>query len=91
MAKKLGYQSFLNQTNLILKRPNQLKNLNQIKSISYQEIFVQGDPEQSDQATINRFPTLMDAVLLNIKNEKKFYFCIFFSLSVYDTKAKIYC
>ena len=32
MAKQLGYKTFLNQTNLILKRPNQLKKLNKIVS-----------------------------------------------------------
>jgi pimeloyl-ACP methyl ester carboxylesterase len=32
MAKQLGYKAFLNQTNLILKRPNQLKKLNKIVS-----------------------------------------------------------
>ena len=32
MAKKLGYKTFLNQTNLIVNRPNQLKKLNKIVS-----------------------------------------------------------
>ena len=32
MTKNLGYQTFKNQTNLILNRPNQLQNLIKIKS-----------------------------------------------------------
>jgi pimeloyl-ACP methyl ester carboxylesterase len=32
MTKNLGYQTFKNQTNLILNRPNQLQNLKKIKS-----------------------------------------------------------
>ena len=32
MAKQLGYKTFLNQTNLIVNRPNQLKKLNKIVS-----------------------------------------------------------
>ena len=44
--------------------------LNQLRAITYQDVLVKGLPAQSDQATINRFPTLIDAVLLNIKGEK---------------------
>jgi pimeloyl-ACP methyl ester carboxylesterase len=32
MTKNLGYQTFKNQTSLILNRPNQLQNLKKIKS-----------------------------------------------------------
>ncbi len=57
-------------------RPSQLSlkrniwRLDQLRAITYEDIIVKGLPAESDQATINRFPTLMDAVLLNIKNEK---------------------
>jgi len=44
--------------------------LNQIKSISYQQIFVNGSPAESDQATIDRFPTLLESVLLNDQGQK---------------------
>ena len=44
--------------------------LNQLRAITYQDALVKGLPAESDQATINRFPTLIDAVLLNIKGEK---------------------
>ena len=51
MAKKLGYQSFLNQTNLILKRPNQLKNLNQIKS---KTLIIRGAEDKLSTAMMNK-------------------------------------
>ncbi len=44
--------------------------LDQIKSLSYQEIFVEAPPAESDQATIDRFPTLIESILLNDENEK---------------------
>jgi len=51
MAKKLGYQSFLNQTNLILKRPNQLENLNQIKS---KTLIIRGAEDKLSTAMMNK-------------------------------------
>ncbi|KGG14495.1 RNA metabolism-related protein [Prochlorococcus sp. MIT 0602] len=44
--------------------------LDQIKSIRHEEVIVKGDPADSDQATINRFPTLLEASLLNKNGEK---------------------
>ena len=44
--------------------------LNQIHSISYQQIFVSGSPAESDQATIDRFPTLLESILLNDQGQK---------------------
>ena len=44
--------------------------LDQLKSITYQNALVKGLPSQSDQGTIARFPTLLDADLLNIQGEK---------------------
>ncbi len=44
--------------------------LDQINSISYEQIFVEGYPEESDQATINRLPTLVDSILLNDEGQK---------------------
>ena len=44
--------------------------LDQIRSISYQEIFVNGSPAESDQGTINRFPTLIESILLNDEGQK---------------------
>lgn len=55
-------------SNLGLKR--NVWRLNQLRAITYQDALVKGLPAESDQATINRFPTLIDAVLLNIKGEK---------------------
>ncbi len=44
--------------------------LDQLKAITYSDLLVKGSPAESDQATINRFPTLLDAVLLNKHSEK---------------------
>ncbi len=44
--------------------------LNQIKVISNDQIYLKGTPAFSDQATLERFPTLIDADLLNKSNEK---------------------
>jgi len=44
--------------------------LNQVRVISNFEIYMKGEPAISDQATLDRFPTLMEANLLNNKNEK---------------------
>ena len=44
--------------------------LNQLKGISNQDLYVQGEPSSSDQATLDRFPTLISADLINNKGEK---------------------
>ncbi|ABX07932.1 PRC-barrel domain-containing protein [Prochlorococcus marinus] len=57
-------------------RPSTLKlsrdvwRLNQLKGISSQELYVKGIPAQSDQATLDRFPTLLEADLINRNGEK---------------------
>ncbi len=57
-------------------RPSTLKlsldvwRLNQLKGIDTNNIYVKGSPASSDQTTINRFPTLINASLLNKKGEK---------------------
>ncbi len=50
-------------SNLNLKR--NVWKLNQIKQIVDNEIFVKGDPAISDLATLNRFPSLLYANLIN--------------------------
>ncbi len=62
----LGWAS--KPSNLSLKRS--VWRLDQLKSITYNDIFVKGLPAESDQVTINRFPTLMEAVVLNQHDEK---------------------
>ena len=42
--------------------------LDQIRGFSDQQIFVKGLPTSADHATIDRLPTLIDAVLLNERN-----------------------
>jgi len=44
--------------------------LNQITQIIDNEIYVKGDQAISDLATLNRFPTLIEANLINIKGSK---------------------
>ena len=44
--------------------------LNQISQIIDNEIYVKGDPAISDLATLNRFPTLIEANLININGSK---------------------
>ena len=44
--------------------------LDQLKGIEINDVFVKGSASLSDQATINRFPTLMNAALLNKNGEK---------------------
>jgi len=44
--------------------------LNQITQIIGNEIYVKGDPAISDLATLNRFPTLIEANLININGLK---------------------
>ena len=44
--------------------------LNQISQIIDNQIYVKGDPAISDLATLNRFPTLIEANLININGSK---------------------
>ncbi len=62
----LGWYS--RPSNFDLKR--NVWRLNQISQIIDNEIYVQGDPAISDLATLNRFPTLIEANLINIKGSK---------------------
>ena len=62
----LGWYS--RPSNLNLKR--NVWRLNQIRQIIDNEIYVKGDPAISDLATLNRFPTLIEANLININGSK---------------------
>jgi len=57
----LGWYS--RPSNFDLKR--NVWRLNQITQIIDNEIYVKGDPAISDLATLNRFPTLIEANLIN--------------------------
>jgi len=62
----LGWYS--RPSNFDLKR--NVWRLNQINQIIDNDIFVKGDPAISDLATLNRFPSLIDANLINSKGSK---------------------
>ena len=62
----LGWYS--RPSNFDLKR--NVWRLNQISQIIDNEIYVKGDPAISDLATLNRFPTLIEANLISIKGSK---------------------
>ncbi len=62
----LGWYS--RPSNFDLKR--NVWRLNQISQIIDNEIYVKGDPAISDLATLNRFPTLIEANLINTKGSK---------------------
>ena len=62
----LGWYS--RPSNFDLKR--NVWRLNQITQIIDNEIYVEGDPAISDLATLNRFPTLIEANLININGSK---------------------
>ena len=62
----LGWSS--RPSNFDLKR--NVWRLNQISQIIDNEIYVKGDPAISDLATLNRFPTLIEANLININGSK---------------------
>jgi len=62
----LGWYS--RPSNFDLKR--NVWRLNQISQIVDNEIYVKGDPAISDLATLNRFPTLIEANLININGSK---------------------
>ena len=62
----LGWYS--RPSNFDLKR--NVWRLNQIRQIIDNEIYVKGDPAISDLVTLNRFPNLIEANLINIKGSK---------------------
>jgi len=62
----LGWYS--RPSNFDLKR--NVWRLNQITQIIDNEIYVKGDPAISDLATLNRFPNLIEANLININGSK---------------------
>jgi len=62
----LGWYS--RPSNFDLKR--NVWRLNQISQIIDNEIYIKGDPAISDLATLNRFPTLIEANLVNINGSK---------------------
>ena len=62
----LGWYS--RPSNFDLKR--NVWKLNQISQIIENDIFVKGDPAISDLATLNRFPNLIEANLVNSKGSK---------------------
>ena len=62
----LGWYS--RPSNFDLKR--NVWRLNQISQIIDNEIYVKGDPAISDLVTLNRFPTLIEANLININGSK---------------------
>ena len=62
----LGWSS--RPSNFDLKR--NVWRLNQISQIIDNEIYVKGKPAISDLATLNRFPTLIEANLININGSK---------------------
>ena len=62
----LGWYS--RPSNFDLKR--NVWRLNQISQIIDNEIYVKGDPAISDLATLNRFPTLLEANLINMNGSK---------------------
>ncbi len=62
----LGWYS--RPSNFDLKR--NVWRLNQISQIIDNEIYVKGEPAISDLATLNRFPTLIDANLINANGSK---------------------
>ena len=62
----LGWYS--RPSNFDLKR--NVWRLNQISQIINNEIYVKGDPAISDLATLNRFPTLIEANLISINGSR---------------------
>ncbi len=62
----LGWSS--RPSNFDLKR--NVWKLNQIRQIIDNEIYIKGDPAISDLSTLNRFPTLIEANLINTEGSK---------------------
>ena len=71
MAKQLGYKTFLNQTNLILKRPNQLKKLNKIVS---KTLIIRGKNDKLSSNIMNNElnKKIKNSVYKEIKNSSHF-------------------
>ena len=71
MAKQLGYKAFLNQTNLILKRPNQLKKLNKIVS---KTLIIRGKNDKLSSNIMNNElnKKIKNSVYKEIKNSSHF-------------------
>ena len=71
MAKQLGYKAFLNQTNLILKRPNQLKKLNKIVS---KTLIIRGKNDNLSSNIMNNElnKKIKNSVYKEIKNSSHF-------------------
>ena len=59
---------FSRPSNFNLKR--NVWRLNQIRQIIDNDIYVKGDPAISDLVTLNRFPTLIEANLINVNGSK---------------------
>ena len=81
----LGWYS--RPSNFDLKR--NVWRLNQISQIIDNEIYVKGDPAISDLATLNRFPTLIEANLIN-KNGSKIGVVADFLFELKTGKIKYY-
>ena len=81
----LGWYS--RPSNFDLKR--NVWRLNQISQIIDNEIYVKGDPAISDLATLNRFPTLIEANLINL-NGSKIGFIADFLFEIKTGKIKHY-
>jgi len=81
----LGWYS--RPSNFDLKR--NVWRLNQITQIIDNEIYVKGDPAISDLATLNRFPTLIEANLIN-KNGSKIGVIADFLFEMKTGKIKYY-
>ena len=81
----LGWYS--RPSNFDLKR--NVWRLNQISQIIDNDIYVKGDPAISDLATLNRFPTLIEANLINI-NGSKIGFIADFLFELKTGKIKYY-
>ena len=81
----LGWYS--RPSNFDLKR--NVWKLNQILQIIDNEIYVKGDPAISDLATLNRFPTLIEANLIN-KNGSKIGVIADFLFEMKTGKIKFY-
>ena len=71
MAKQLGYKTFLNQTNLIVKRPNQLKKLNKIVS---KTLIIRGKNDKLSSNIMNNElnKKIKNSVYKEIKNSSHF-------------------
>jgi hypothetical protein len=81
----LGWYS--RPSNFDLKR--NVWRLNQISQIIDNEIYVKGDPAISDLATLNRFPTLLEANLIN-KNRSRIGVIADFLFEMKTGKIKYY-